>query len=69
MFFSSSPLDRAADKYVRARFKMSKAERQGKGVEDALVELHQAEARWRAACEVNEQDQHSFIERMFPHAS
>ena len=69
MLFFSSPLDRAADKYVRARFKMSKAERQGKGVEDARAELHQAEARWRAACDANKPNQHSLIGRMFPHAS
>ena len=50
MFFFSSPIDRAANRYVRARFRVSEAERQERGLEEAHAELQRAEASWQAAC-------------------
>ena len=51
MVLSSNSLDKAADWYVRARFKVSEAERKGLDLDTALSELQEAETHWRAICD------------------
>ena len=51
MLFFTSSLDQAADNLVSARFKVTRAERQGRGVEEARLELKIAEAAWQAVCD------------------
>ena len=51
MIFFASPLDRAADKYVKAQFKVNEAERKGRDSGEALAELRQAEENWRVVCD------------------
>lgn len=50
MILFSSPIDRAADRYVKAHFAVSEAKRQRCGLQAARTELRRAEAHWQVVC-------------------
>ena len=56
MIFFSSPLDRAADRCVRAQFKADRAERTGRNLASARAELRRAKVNWQAVCDSLRQD-------------
>lgn len=64
MIFFSSPLDRAADRCVRAQFKLDKAERTGRDVADARAELRRAKANWQAACDSLRQERRNALTKV-----